>query len=219
VRDPLGLPKVDLHVHLEDTIRPATVEELALSHGMPVPLTAPITDSASFFRVHEAVRNCLRTAADFHRVALEFCEDEAAQGTRYAEVSFTAAAHGERLGDLSMPLRAVLAGLAEGEQGFGLRSQVLLDHSRRRPVERAWATLRLAESHAGEGVVGVGLAGDEVYPGDPFVEVFRAPAMPGCMWSTMRVRRPGRRASGRPSRRVGPSGSATASGSWMIRAW
>lgn len=174
MRDLLRPPKVDLHVHLEDTIRPATVEELALSHGMPVPLTAPITDSASFFRVHEAVRNCLRTAADFHRVALEFCEDEAAQGTRYAEVSFTAAAHGERLGDLSMPLRAVLAGLADGEQGYGLQSQVLLDHSRRRPVERAWATLRLAESHAGEGVVGVGLAGDESYPGDPFVEVFRA---------------------------------------------
>jgi adenosine deaminase len=51
---------------------------------------------------------------------------------------------------------------------------VVLDHSRRRSVERAWATLRLAEAYAGEGVVAVGLAGDEAYPGDPFVPVFTA---------------------------------------------
>src|SRR5262249_25344759 len=46
--------------------------------------------------------------------------------------------------------------------------------SRRRPVERAWATLRLAERYASEGVVAVGLAGDEAYSGEPFAGVFRA---------------------------------------------
>jgi adenosine deaminase len=44
------------------------------------------------------VRACLRTPADFARVAREFCADEAASGVRYAEVSFTAASHGERAG-------------------------------------------------------------------------------------------------------------------------
>ncbi|MGH3303221.1 MAG: hypothetical protein ACRDOK_16380 [Streptosporangiaceae bacterium] len=48
------------------------------------------------------------------------------------------------------------------------------DHSRRRPVERAWAMLRLAESYASEGVVAVGMSGDEAYPGDPFAEVLIA---------------------------------------------
>lgn len=165
---------MDLHVHLEDAIRPATLREIAASHGLSVPPDTPIMSSASFFQAHNLVRNCLRTAADFHRIAVELCADEAAQGTRYAEVSFTAAAHGERLGDMQMPLRAVLAGLAEGHASYGLQVQLLLDHSRRRPVERAWQTLQLAEAYAGQGVVAVGLAGDEAHSGDPFADVFRA---------------------------------------------
>jgi adenosine deaminase len=174
VRDLLSLPKANLHVHLEDSIRPQTLAEMATSHGLRVPRGTSVTDSASFFAVHDMVRNCLLTSADFHRVAVEYCADEAAEGTSYAEVSFTAAGHGERLGDMAMPLRAVLEGLAQGRADYGLQTRLVLDHSRRRPVERAWATLRLAESYASAGVVAVGLSGDEAYPGDPFVAVFRA---------------------------------------------
>jgi len=170
----MSLPKANLHVHLESTIRPPTLAELAASHGMPPPRDTPIKDSASFFAANNVVRNCLVTFADFYRVALEYCADEAAQGTCYAEVSFTAAAHGERLGDMEMPLRAVLEGLAQGRADYGLQTGLVLDHSRRRSVERAWATLRLAESYASAGVLAVGLAGDEAYPGDPFAPVFTA---------------------------------------------
>jgi adenosine deaminase len=114
VRDLLGLPKANLHVHLEGTIRPETLAEMAASHGLRLPPATPITDSASFFAANDLVRNRLLTFTDFHRVAVEYCADEAAQGTGYAEVSFTAAAHGERLGDMAMPLRAVLEGPARG---------------------------------------------------------------------------------------------------------
>jgi adenosine deaminase len=174
VRDLVSLPKANLHVHLEDAIRPGTLAEIAASHGMRLPASKPITNSASFFAAHDVARNCLQTFADFSRVAVEYCADEAAQGTSYAEVSFTAAAHGERLGDMTMPLRAVLEGLAQGRAEHGLQTRLLLDHSRRRPVERAWATLRLAEAYAGEGVVAVGLSGPEAHDGDPFNAVFRA---------------------------------------------
>lgn len=174
MRDLLSLPKANLHVHLESTIRPQTLAELAVSHGMPPPRDTPIKDSASFFAANNLVRNCLVTFTDFYRVALEYCADEAAQGTCYAEVSFTAAAHGERLGDMQMPLQAVLEGLAQGRADYGLQTGLVLDHSRRRPVERAWTTLRLAEAYASAGVLAVGLAGDEAYPGDPFAPVFTA---------------------------------------------
>ncbi|HEY7325151.1 MAG TPA: adenosine deaminase [Streptosporangiaceae bacterium] len=174
MRDLLSLPKANLHVHLESAIRPQTLAEIAASHGLRLPRGAPITDSASFFAANGALRNCLVSFEDFYRVALEYCADEAAEGTSYAEVSFTAAAHGERLGDMDMPLRAVLAGLAQGRADYGLQTGLVLDHSRRRPVARAWATLRLAESYASAGVLAIGLAGDEAYPGDPFAAVFTA---------------------------------------------
>ncbi|MFI0411855.1 adenosine deaminase [Actinomadura sp. 3N508] len=173
MRDVLGLPKAHLHVHLESTVRWATLREIGAANGVPVPDDAGAFGSfAAFFAQNDLVRACLRRPADFRRVAYEFCEDEAGQGVRYAEVSFTAAGHGERLGDLDMPLTAVLEGLDAGREAFGIECRVILDHSRRRSVERAWRTLDLARRH--DGVVAVGLAGDEAHPGDPFNEVFAA---------------------------------------------
>ncbi|MGN9781000.1 adenosine deaminase [Nonomuraea sp. ZG12] len=167
MRDVRALPKAHLHVHLESTVRPRTVLDLG---GEPAPEEG-FTSFRAFADQRARVRGLLRTAGDFRRVALEFCEDEAAQGTRYAEVTFTAAAHGERLGAPEMPLEAVLDGLAEGAR-YGIECRVLLDHSRRRPVERLWRTYRLATRY--EQVIGIGLAGDESHPLAPFAEVFDA---------------------------------------------
>ncbi|WP_018654667.1 adenosine deaminase [Actinomadura flavalba] len=173
MRDLSTLPKAHLHVHLESTVRWTTLREIGDANGVPVPARPASLDGfAGFFEQNSLVRSCLRTYADFHRVAREFCADEAAQGTRYAEVSFTAAAHGERVGDPDLPLAAVLDGLATGFTESGVQTRVILDHSRRRPVERAWATLDLARRH--DAVVAIGLAGDEAHPGDPFVPVFAA---------------------------------------------
>jgi adenosine deaminase len=175
VRDLLLLPKAHLHVHLESTIRWTTLREIGGATGVPVPAPPDgplVFDGFRQFADHNAlVRTCLRRPEDFRRIAVEFCADEAAQGTRYAEVTFTAASHGERLGDPDMPLEAVLAGLAEGQAAYGIECRVILDHSRRRSVERAWHTFALAERHAADGVIGIGLAGDEAYPLAPFAEV------------------------------------------------
>lgn len=173
VRSLLSLPKTHLHVHLESTVRWATLREMGTANGVQVPEdTGAFGSFATFFAQNDLVRACLRRPGDFRRIAYEFCEDEAAQGTRYAEVSFTAAGHGERLGDLGMPLTAVLEGLDAGREAFGIECRLILDHSRRRSVERAWRTLDLARRH--DAVVAVGLAGDESHLGDPFDDVFAA---------------------------------------------
>jgi len=173
VRDLLSLPKAHLHVHLESTVRWGTLREIGAANGVEVPGEGgAFGDFASFFARNDLVRDCLRRPDDFRRIAYEFCADESAQGVQYAEVSFTAAGHGERLGDLAMPLQAVLEGLEAGQDAFGVDCRLILDHSRRRSVERAWRTLDLARRH--DRVVAVGLAGDEAHPGDPFTEVFAA---------------------------------------------
>ncbi|MFD9949736.1 adenosine deaminase [Nonomuraea sp. NPDC059023] len=167
MRDLRALPKAHLHVHLESTVRPGTSEEL----GGPAGRGGPFATFRDFADHRAQVRQRLVEPEHFRRIAREFCEDEAAQGTRYAEVSFTAAAHGERLGRPEMPLESVLEGLAEGRR-YGIECRVILDHSRRRPVERLWKTLKLAQSHPE--VVAIGLAGDEEYPLAPFTEVIDA---------------------------------------------
>ncbi|GAA3234437.1 adenosine deaminase [Nonomuraea helvata] len=168
MRDVRTLPKAHLHVHLESTVRPETVREL----GGTSERAEAFGTFREFADERARVRSLLRTAEHFRRIAVEFCEDEAAQGSRYVEVTFTAASHGERVGEPEMPLEAVLDGLAEGGARFGIECRVLLDHSRRRPVERLWQTFKLAGRY--ERVIGMGLAGDEAYPLAPFAEVFEA---------------------------------------------
>ncbi|CAM02886.1 adenosine deaminase [Saccharopolyspora erythraea NRRL 2338] len=173
MRDPALLPKAHLHVHLESTVRWDTLRELGRANGVAVPdRPAGFTGFRQFADHNSLVRHCLVRPADFTRVAREFCHDEAAQGTRYAEVTFTAASHGERLGAPEMPLEAVLEGLALGQAETGLRCRVLLDHSRRRSVRRAWRTLHLATRY--DEVAGIGMAGEESYPLEPFADVLDA---------------------------------------------
>lgn len=179
MRDVRSLPKAHLHLHLETAGRWSTLRELGAANGVTVPEALvsgryEFGGFADFFAQNDLVRSCLHRPDDFRRVAYELCADQAADGVRYVEVSFTAAAHGERLGDSLMPLANVLAGLAAGSEEYGIEYGVILDHSRRRSVERAWRTLELAVAHQRDGVVAVGLAGDESYPGDPFVDVFAA---------------------------------------------
>ncbi|KJK43807.1 adenosine deaminase [Lentzea aerocolonigenes] len=172
MRDLAALPKAHLHVHLESTVRADTVAELAEHHGVEVPAHDGAYSGFGQFAAHNgAVRDCLRRAEDFSRIAYEFCAEEAAQGTRYAEVTFTAAAHGERLRDPDMPLEAVLAGLAAGQAAHGIECRVIVDHPRKRPVARFQESLRLAVAHPE--VVAIGMAGAEEFPLTPFAAVFR----------------------------------------------
>jgi adenosine deaminase len=174
-RDLHALPKAHLHVHLESTVRPDTLRELAEANGVTPPTRADAFAGFRAFADHNAlIRAGPRRPEDFERIAQEFCADEVAQGVGYAEVTFTAASHGERLGELDMPLAAVLRGLAAGSAATGLEYRVLLDHSRRQSVDRAWRTLELALRYADQGVIGIGMAGDESYPLAPFAGVCAA---------------------------------------------
>lgn len=172
MRDLSLLPKAHLHVHLESTVRPGTLREIGEANGVTVPAEQPVFDGFRAFGDYNGLlRSCLRRSEDFERVAREFCEDQVAEGTRYAEVTFTAASHGERLGEPDMPLAAILKGLSAGAAEHGLAWRVILDHSRRRSVERARLTLDLARRYAPDGVIAIGLAGEEKYPLAPFAGI------------------------------------------------
>jgi adenosine deaminase len=165
------LPKVHLHLHLEGAIRPHTVRELAERHGSEPP--RGFADLAQFFDDYQRVRECVRTADDFRRIAYELCQDEAAQGVRYAEVTFSPAFHALRLGEWDMPLLAILDGFQQAEADLGIRCRLVLDHSRRRPLELAEKTLELALRYRDRGVLGFGLGGPEAaFPPEPYAPVF-----------------------------------------------
>jgi adenosine deaminase len=176
--DLLALPKVDLHVHLEGSMRPATVVELARRYGVELPEGLregryEFRDFRHFIDEWLAGLECLRRPEDFSRIALELCEDEAAQGVRYAEVSFSLPDHRERISDWDEPLEAVLDGLEEGERRFGIVCRVYVDVVRGIDLAFSRRAMEVAAAHVGDGVIGIGLGGEERFGPEPYAEIFR----------------------------------------------
>ena len=180
------MPKIELHLHLEGTVRPATLLALARRHGIALP--AENVDGVSrwyrftsfrhFLDIWLTVLSCLRDPSDFARITRELGEDAARQNVRYVEAIFTPATHERYKG---MSADEVWAGIREGAaslQGeLGVRMQFIADVPRnRRPATdgAVEATVEWAIAHREQGVVAVGLGGAEAEnPPELFVEVFR----------------------------------------------
>jgi adenosine deaminase len=169
---------VDLHVHLEGSMRPTTVVELAERYGVELPEGLregryEFRDFRHFIDEWVAGLRCLNGPEDFRRIALEFCEDEAAQGVRYAEVSFSLPDHRERIDDWDAPLEAVLDGLAEGGRRHGIACRVYVDVVRGIDMALSRRAMETAAAHLDDGVIGIGLGGEERFPPEPYAAIFR----------------------------------------------
>ena len=176
-RDLIALPKAELHVHLEGSMRPATVVQLAAACGVALPEGLrdgryDFRDFTHFIAEWVAGLQCLTRPEDFRRIAYEFCQDEAAQGVRYAEISFSLPEHASRLDDWDGPILGVLEGFADGERDFGVTCRPYVDLVRGLPMELSRGALRSAIRHRDDGVMGVGLGGDERHPPERYAELF-----------------------------------------------
>jgi adenosine deaminase len=163
------IPKAELHVHLEGSIRPSTLLMLAERNDVPLPAQDldglrqfyRFTDFDHFIRVYFTISGCLRTVADFCLIAYEFGADLARQNIRYAEVTFTPHPNVRRTG---LPIAGIMAALNEGraraQADFDVEFGWVLDISRDNP-ESGLQVAEWAISAMDEGVVGFGLGGPE----------------------------------------------------------
>lgn len=159
-RDLASLPKAEIHVHLEGTVRPATLEELCARTGISVPRA--FTDLPSFIEVYSCAWAAMTTPGDYARLVREYCEDAARAGVQYAEVEITTAGR---------PYDC----LAEAIEAASAQSDVIVrfvaGNARNLPVEVAWMMLDAARGVPE--VVAVGLGGpEEGFPPDPFAALF-----------------------------------------------
>lgn len=168
-----ALPKVELHCHVEGTMRPQTVMELARANGVPLPTADPqelyVYDSLDgFLRVFWLVQSTLATRGDWARLGYESIIDGAAHGLVYREAFVTPARHlaaGQRLADIVAGLDEGLAG-AEDETGVVCR--LIVDMDRAFGPEAGWelveqlADLRRAGAPGMERVIGVGMDSTEL---------------------------------------------------------
>jgi adenosine deaminase len=166
------LPKVELHCHVEGTMRPDTVVELARKNGIPLPSADPTelyrySSLDTFLEVFWLVQATLGTREDWARLAYESVVDGAVHGLVYRETFFTPARHLAAGQDLA----EIIAGLAEGleaaEKETGARVMLICDIDRAygggaglELVERL-VELRRAGAAGTERVLGLGLDSTE----------------------------------------------------------
>jgi adenosine deaminase len=208
-----SLPKAELHIHLEGSVRVATLRELAARDGLPLPTGLGDDDRWSFDGPLDFIENFMVTCSaftrleDFRRIAIECCEDLAATGVRYAEAVFSPGNHARRFAeDWFAPIEAVLDGLAAGERAHGVTVRLCPDIVRDMGLDDAERTLDVALRYAGSGVVALNAAGSEqtgIAPFDGFFERARAAGLgvvphagewagPANVWATISHYRPDR---------------------------
>ncbi|GAA3357388.1 adenosine deaminase [Saccharopolyspora gregorii] len=169
-------PKAELHVHIEGTLEPEMVFDLARRNGIELPhesvadLRAKyrFSDLQSFLDIYYANMAVLRTEADFRDLAAAYLDRCAEQGVRHAEIFFDPQAHLKR----GVPMETVIGGLHSALADSDVSASLILCFLRDESAESAAEALRLAEPFL-DRIVGVGLDSAEVgHPPSKFTEVF-----------------------------------------------
>jgi aminodeoxyfutalosine deaminase len=177
----MSYPKIELHVHLEGTVRPGTLLEIARRNDYALPEETEeglaelydFRDFSHFIEVWVLTTNALRTAEDFRQVVADYAAEAASHGAVYLEAIFSPSERVHR----GVAWDEIFSGYCDGaEEARGLHSlevRLTPDIVRGFPLEDAEQTVRYAAKYRDRGVVGVGLGGLEAeYPPEPYEPVF-----------------------------------------------
>jgi aminodeoxyfutalosine deaminase len=175
-------PKIELHVHLEGTVRPRTLIELARRNGVSLPAETAeelqqlyrFTDLAHFIDIWFLVTAALQTADDFRRITVDYAEEAARHGAVYIEGIFAPTVPARNGVELDALFEGYCDGVQEAREGLGVEVRLTPDLNRTSPPEEAADIVRRAIACRDRGVVAVGLGGIETQaPPEQFAEVFR----------------------------------------------
>ena len=184
-----GLPKCELHLHIEGTLEPELKLELARRNAVDLPYETveemraayDFTDLPSFLACYYEGMSVLRAEPDFYDLAIAYLRRAASQNVRYAEIFFDPQAHTSRGVPFDVVMRGLRRALVDAETQLGLKAQLIMCFLRDFQAEYAMATL-LESLPYRDWIVGVGLDSDE--KGNPpakFAAVFERARQEGYM--------------------------------------
>ncbi|WP_211278041.1 adenosine deaminase [Couchioplanes caeruleus] len=177
-------PKIELHLHLEGAVRPATLVRLARRNGVTLPesLAQQFTfrDFAHFLELWNLVAECLRTPEDFRQIVVDYAKEARRHGAVYVEGIFTPQPEQVATIGLDAMFDGYCAGAAEAEREHGVIVRLTPEQYRGCDPGFGAAVARTAVRYADRGVVGFGLAGFEGrYPDGPHTDAMRIAAEGG----------------------------------------
>ncbi len=181
-----SIPKVELHRHLEGSLRLATLLDVARTYHIDIPGSdglRPLVQvvpsdphtSQNFLSKFETLRKFYRSPDVIKRITEEAIADAAADNVRYLELRFTPAAlskiDGFALNDV---MDWVIEGTKNGQDEHQITTRLIASINRHESLDLAAQVASLALERRDSGIVGLDLAGDENgYPSKPFEPIFR----------------------------------------------
>ncbi|MEP0354657.1 MAG: adenosine deaminase [Paraglaciecola sp.] len=159
-----ALPKAELHLHLEGSVMPLTLIELAAKNNIVLPEYAkPLDlyefdkDLATFLNVYNLVCESIVDHQDFERVTYECLANCHMNGARYVELFFSPQAHFKYGVSYATCLNGVVAGKNRAFENFGIECQLIPGVNREKPADENLAFLRTILNTQRDKVVGIGL--------------------------------------------------------------
>lgn len=175
-----GLPKAELHLHIEGSLEPELMFGLAQRNNVAIPFASieevraaySFTQLQDFLDIYYRGADVLRTEADFHDLALAYFDRAAADGVVHAEIMFDPQTHTARGISFDTVMRGLLSAIAEAEAKHGLTVKLILCFLRHLDEADAFETLAQAQPWL-EHITAVGLDSSELgHPPEKFARVF-----------------------------------------------
>jgi aminodeoxyfutalosine deaminase len=175
-------PKIELHVHLEGTVQPRTLLEIARRNDVALPADTArelqqlfrFTDLAHFIDVWFLVTAALQTADDFRQITVDYAEEAARQGAVYIEGIFAPTVPGRNGVDLDGLFQGYCDGVQEARERLGVEIRLTPDLNRTSPPDEMESLIRRAIAYREGGMVAVGLGGvEDMAPPEQFADSFR----------------------------------------------
>lgn len=184
-----GLPKAELHLHIEGSLEPEQMFEFARRNRVDIPFATVeevraayrFSNLQDFLDIYYQGANVLRTEEDFRDLALAYFDRAAADNVVHAEIFFDPQTHSDRGIPFAVVADGLLAAMAEAEARHGLTSKLILCFLRHLDEDAALATFRAAETWF-DRIAAVGLDSSEVgHPPEKFARVFAAAGEAGLL--------------------------------------
>jgi adenine deaminase len=176
-----GLPKAELHLHIEGSLEPEQMFAFARRNKVALPFATveavraayAFSNLQDFLDIYYQGAGVLMTEQDFHDLAMAYFRRVAADGARHVELFFDPQTHTDRGLPFSVAIDGLLSGMAEAQASLGVTSKLIMCFLRHLDEEAAIATLKAAGPYLGQ-IAAVGLDSSEVgHPPSKFARVFQ----------------------------------------------
>ncbi|MGF1690956.1 adenosine deaminase [Photobacterium kagoshimensis] len=176
-----GLPKVELHLHIEGSLEPELLFELAKRNDIDIPYQSPqalrkayeFEDLQSFLDIYYQGANALRTEQDFYDLTWAYLEKSKADNVIHTEIFFDPQTHTDRGIPFDTVINGIHRAMQDGHEQLSITSQIIACFLRHLSEESAIETLQSILNHQDK-IIGVGLdSSEQGHPPAKFKRVFQ----------------------------------------------